>query len=79
MMFAVNLDCSSGTPLFKQLYEQIRESILAGRLRTGARLPHERSRGISEYLVRQCSMPSTSFALKATCAEKSAPARAWCR
>jgi GntR family transcriptional regulator/MocR family aminotransferase len=44
MMFTANLDASSGTPpLFQQLYEQVRDSILAGRLRTGARLPASRT------------------------------------
>ena len=42
-MFAVNLDTSSGTPLFKQLFEQIRNGILAGRLRAGTRLPASRT------------------------------------
>jgi GntR family transcriptional regulator / MocR family aminotransferase len=42
-MFAVNLDTSSGTPLFQQVYEQIRNGILAGRLRAGARLPPSRT------------------------------------
>jgi hypothetical protein len=42
-MFAVNLDTSSGTPLFKQLFEQVRNGILAGRLRAGTRLPASRT------------------------------------
>ena len=42
-MLAVNLDTSSGTPVFKQLYEQIRNGILAGRLRSGTRLPASRT------------------------------------
>jgi GntR family transcriptional regulator/MocR family aminotransferase len=42
-MFAVNLDTSSGTPLFQQLYEHIRDGILAGRLCAGTRLPASRT------------------------------------
>lgn len=42
-MFQMNLDPSSGTPVFKQLYEQIRNGILAGRLRAGTRLPASRT------------------------------------
>src|SRR5215472_4456952 len=42
-MFAVNLDNSSGTPLFQQLYEHIRDGILAGRLCAGTRLPASRT------------------------------------
>jgi len=42
-MFTINLDLSSGTPLFKQLYELIRNDILEGRLRAATRLPASRT------------------------------------
>jgi GntR family transcriptional regulator / MocR family aminotransferase len=42
-MFTINVNLSSETPLFRQLYEQIRNAILEGRLRAGARLPASRT------------------------------------
>lgn len=35
----IQLDSSAGLPRYRQLYDSIRGSILAGRLRAGARLP----------------------------------------
>jgi GntR family transcriptional regulator/MocR family aminotransferase len=39
---ALGLDRGSGVPLHRQLYEGLREAILSGRLRPGARLPSTR-------------------------------------
>jgi len=38
----VALDRSSSTALYRQLYDQLREAILSGRLSTGTRLPSTR-------------------------------------
>lgn len=43
-----HIDKTSGTPLYEQLYEDIKRDILSGRLPTGAKLPSKRS--ISEQL-----------------------------
>src|SRR5215469_12264017 len=42
-MLAIPLDASSQVPLFQQLYDQIRDGILRGRIRPGARLPSSRT------------------------------------
>jgi len=42
-MLAIPLDASSQVSLFQQLYDQIRDDILRGRLRPGARLPSSRT------------------------------------
>ena len=39
---AVSLDEASGVPLYSQLYDELRESILGGRLGPGSRLPSTR-------------------------------------
>jgi GntR family transcriptional regulator / MocR family aminotransferase len=38
----VNLDGANGTPLYRQLYDELRTAILAGQLRAGTRLPSTR-------------------------------------
>jgi GntR family transcriptional regulator/MocR family aminotransferase len=40
---AIRLDRRAGRPLYRQIYERLREAILAGVLRPGARLPSSRS------------------------------------
>ena len=42
-LYAWQVERASGTPLFRQLYLQIRQAILAQRLRAGARLPSTRA------------------------------------
>src|SRR5262245_32055422 len=42
-MPALGLDRTSGVPLHRQLYESLRQAILEGRLRAGARLPSTRA------------------------------------
>jgi GntR family transcriptional regulator/MocR family aminotransferase len=42
-LLALDLDRRSGTPLHRQLYDQIREAVLTGRLAPGARLPSSRT------------------------------------
>ncbi|MDF2702150.1 MAG: GntR family transcriptional regulator [Rubrobacteraceae bacterium] len=39
----VALDRGSGVPLHRQLYDGLREAVLAGRLRSGMRLPSTRA------------------------------------
>src|SRR5579875_3556443 len=39
----VRLDRSSSVPLYRQIYQQLREAILSGALPEGARLPTERA------------------------------------
>jgi GntR family transcriptional regulator/MocR family aminotransferase len=39
---AIPLERGSGTPLFRQLYQQLRDAILAGRIRPGVQLPATR-------------------------------------
>jgi GntR family transcriptional regulator/MocR family aminotransferase len=43
MDFAITLDQRSRTPLHKQLYEELRQAILCGRLNPGERVPSTRS------------------------------------
>ena len=40
---ALSLDARSATPLHRQLYQEIRSAVLAGRLAVGARLPSTRA------------------------------------
>ncbi|MBI5879933.1 MAG: PLP-dependent aminotransferase family protein [Chloroflexi bacterium] len=40
---ALDLDAAAGAPLYRQLYDQLRGAILAGRLRAGVRLPPSRA------------------------------------
>jgi GntR family transcriptional regulator / MocR family aminotransferase len=57
MEFAITLDNSSPVPLHRQLYEEVRQSILNGRLSAGSRLPSSRmlaaSLGVSRSTVTQ--------------------------
>lgn len=46
---ALSLSESSGVPMYRQLYEQVRAAILDGRLRPGAQLPS--TRGLAEELA----------------------------
>ena len=48
----VLVDASSATPLYHQLYEGLRQAIVAGRLRPGARLPAARALGSDLSLSR---------------------------
>ena len=48
----VLLDPRSAAPLYRQLYEGLREAIVAGRLRPGARLPAARALGTDLALSR---------------------------
>jgi GntR family transcriptional regulator/MocR family aminotransferase len=52
---AVSVDRASGTPLYKQIYEEIRRAILDGSLRRGLRLPSTRllaeELGVSRNIV----------------------------
>ncbi len=41
--FALNLDPASGLPLYHQIYREMRQAILTGRLQPGQRLPSTRS------------------------------------
>ena len=41
-LLALGIDAGSPVPRYRQLYEGIREAILTGRLRPGARLPSTR-------------------------------------
>jgi GntR family transcriptional regulator / MocR family aminotransferase len=43
MDFVINLDSEAATPLHRQLYEELRQAILSGRLIPGQRLPSTRS------------------------------------
>ena len=58
MDFAVTLDNTSRVPLHRQLYEELRRSILSGRLSPGVRVPSTRalarSLGVSRTTVTQC-------------------------
>lgn len=58
MDFAVTLDNTSRVPLHRQLYEELRRSILSGRLSPGERVPSTRalarSLGVSRTTVTQC-------------------------
>jgi hypothetical protein len=42
-LLTLPLDAAEGKPLFRQLYEGLRQSILDGRLKPGVRLPATRS------------------------------------
>ncbi|MCI0659767.1 MAG: PLP-dependent aminotransferase family protein [Acidobacteria bacterium] len=57
MEFAITLDNSSPVPLHRQLYDEVRHSILNGRLSAGSRLPSSRtlaaSLGVSRSTVTQ--------------------------
>lgn len=57
MEFAITLDNTSGVPLHRQLYNEVRLSILNGRLTAGSRLPSSRtlaaSLGVSRSTVTQ--------------------------
>src|SRR5690349_11375019 len=52
MELAITLDHSSKTPLHRQLYDELRQSILAGRLAAGARLPSSRALAASLEVSR---------------------------
>src|SRR5438477_11997079 len=58
MDFAVTLDNTSRVPLHRQLHEELRRSILSGRLSPGSRIPSTRalarSLGVSRTTVTQC-------------------------
>ena len=41
-LLSIALDAATATPLHRQLYGQLRDAILAGRLRSGSRLPSSR-------------------------------------
>jgi len=43
MEFAITLDNTSPVPLHRQLYDEVRHSILNGRLTAGSRLPSSRT------------------------------------
>lgn len=43
MAFLIHLDSTSGIPLHRQIYDEIRDAILSGRLRAGDKLPSTRS------------------------------------
>src|SRR5262245_17835635 len=57
MELAITLDNSSSVPLHRQLYDEVRHSILNGRLSAGSRLPSTRtlaaSLGVSRSTVTQ--------------------------
>src|SRR5262249_47449860 len=57
MDLAITLDQRSATPLHKQLYDELRQAILAGRLKPGERVPSTRtlshSLGVSRTTVTQ--------------------------
>jgi GntR family transcriptional regulator/MocR family aminotransferase len=53
ILAAMPLDRRSGTPLFRQLYLQLKEAILAGGVRAGARLPATRELGRLLKVSRQ--------------------------
>lgn len=57
MDFAIALDSNSSTPLHQQIYEELRQAILSGRLLPGERLPSSRklskSLGISRSTITQ--------------------------
>src|ERR1700750_406073 len=46
------LDRSTGTPLFRQIYTQIRNAVLSGGLRAGAKLPSSRALASSLGIAR---------------------------
>src|SRR5437870_9333678 len=58
MDLAVTLDNNSGVPLHRQLHEELRRSILSGRLPPRSRIPSTRalalSLGVSRTTVTQC-------------------------
>jgi GntR family transcriptional regulator / MocR family aminotransferase len=64
MELAINLDPRSGQPLHRQLYQELRRSILNGRLTAGQRLPSTRalakSLGLSRATVTQSYEQLTS-------------------
>jgi GntR family transcriptional regulator/MocR family aminotransferase len=53
ILAAMPLDRRSGTPLFRQLYLQLKEAILAGGVKAGARLPATRELGRLLKVSRQ--------------------------
>ncbi len=53
ILAAMPLDRRSGTPLFRQLYQQIKDAILAGDVKAGARLPATRELGRQLAVSRQ--------------------------
>lgn len=52
LLTGIALDRTSSTPLYRQLYLQIRQQILAGRLPGGTRLPSTRTLGKEQALAR---------------------------
>ena len=48
----LSLDPHSATPLHRQLYEEIRAAVLAGRLAAGARLPSTRALAADLHISR---------------------------
>jgi GntR family transcriptional regulator/MocR family aminotransferase len=53
ILAAIPLDRQSGTPLFRQLYLQLKDAILAGGIGTGSRLPATRELGRQLAVSRQ--------------------------
>ena len=56
----IQLDSSAGLPRYRQLYDSLRGSILAGRLRAGARLPP--TRALASGLGSSCNTVLTAYA-----------------
>lgn len=52
MDFMLALDDAAGTPLYRQVYDQIRQAILGGRFRPGDRLPSTRALAASLDVAR---------------------------
>ena len=42
-LIAISLDAAAAEPLFRQLYVELRQAILGGRLRPGDRMPASRA------------------------------------
>jgi GntR family transcriptional regulator / MocR family aminotransferase len=53
---AIALDRSSGTPIYRQVYQAYRQAILAGQLRNGAQLPSTRELALELRISRHSAM-----------------------
>ena len=51
-LYPWRLDRSTGTPLFRQIYAQIRTAVLSGGLKAGAKLPSSRALASSLGIAR---------------------------
>jgi GntR family transcriptional regulator/MocR family aminotransferase len=56
-LYLWRLDRSTGTPLFRQIYTQIRTAVLSGGLRAGAKLPSSRALASSLGIAQAATVP----------------------